>query len=359
MTEVSQKLEGHVKAGFAGTDVLDPLFSYAEADDPEALKILTQEFDEVCRDLNRLRSQPLDPNYYSNLIALNTLLGEKPVHPLRNVVRLPPTGSLEDIREKVVADWDFPTNQGIARRRRISGLLVEGYGVDLVHRYNNPELAQSFVLAFEEVMFTRHAGMHLLSDCIEWMIEDKDKFSKEIKADLDILEQLPLTVSDQLQQMPEEKRLNMVESLFEDLNTLFLESGLTIINGEFRVKDLNKIWDKAGGLNRRRRFSPLGDILGVRFVLSANEVPAATEVIKSNWRIPPVLRNGTLTERVFSGAQQWNSRSDPSYRAQNINIIFQDDQGKYQIAEVQLLSPGQVKIAKKTRPKYLKKRGRN
>lgn len=335
-----------------------------EANSPHEITVLLKGFDLVCQDLQKLRSQPLDPNYYSHVIQLNEKLGDKPVVTLKEAVRdsasCPQT--FVDIHDKIVSEeWEFPTNPWLSYRTRVSGLLIEGYGVNLACRYNNPKLAEEFVLAFEEVMFTRHPRINLLTDVLEWMIVDRDKFSLEVKADLEILSELPTTLGEQLQQLPvsDEERLKLTENLFHEFKKLFKGKGLSIINSGFRVKDRDAIFKKGRNISRgKRRDTPIGDIFGTRFVMREEDIPQAADAIKSNWRIPPVLRNGFRTDRESSGKESFNENSDPSYRARHLNIIFQDEKGQHQIGEVQLFTPKHAEIAKKTRKKYLSKRGR-
>jgi len=63
-------------------------------------------------------------------------------------------------------------------RTLITGLLIEGYGHLLEKHYNKEGLARKFVLAFEELLIReQHRTRLLISDVLDWIIEERSEFS--------------------------------------------------------------------------------------------------------------------------------------------------------------------------------------
>lgn len=164
------------------------------------LGVRLREFDETIGRMGDLLQRGVDPETHGNLIALRVDMATNLLPPKLGelVDRHRASRTLGDplpeqieqtysgIKEKITTGkWKFSTEIIDNPGKIASGLLIEGYGLFLVNFYNSrPLIARSFVLGFEEVLFTDFKNSYMLRDVIGWMKEDADDFSPRVRNEL-------------------------------------------------------------------------------------------------------------------------------------------------------------------------------
>lgn len=163
---------------------------------PESLTKRISEFDQTTGSLNDLLqtdAESIDPGRYSNVIKLKGQLPESGQLPTMDRLvkesnpRFEGKRTIEyDVIESVYKEmdrlikekeWQFPTQTANAPNIIASGLLIEGYGLLLEKHLDTEDLARTYVLAFEEVLFENYHNSELLEDVAPWMLEDISDFS--------------------------------------------------------------------------------------------------------------------------------------------------------------------------------------
>lgn len=165
---------------------------------PEGLRIRIQEFDLVCEDLNSLFSSTQDSGRFGNVISLKEKLSGNKVLKLSELTGglktdgPVPLSTIEDTFKDIdqltkTGEWRFPTSIIDNPNQLASALLIEGYGLLLEKHFGKKDLARSFVLSFEEVLWSNHKSFETLKDVQPWMVEEASDFSPEITNELNLI----------------------------------------------------------------------------------------------------------------------------------------------------------------------------
>ncbi len=173
------------------------------SENPEPFQKRVILFDEVLNHLNFLRREavwePIDPDYYRDVIELNRVLGDQPLPALKELVGLcEAQGNLiekvfTEIKRKVARKkWKFPT-QVKDPNLLASGFLIEGYGLFAERYFRKRGLAKTCVLGFEAALLAQaryaeeNPPIDLFEDILPWMLEEKDNFPPSVKQELENL----------------------------------------------------------------------------------------------------------------------------------------------------------------------------
>lgn len=236
--------------------------------------------------------------------------------------------------------WTFPTK--VTDPAELSTLLlIEGYGVYTANSRGeksvyDEELARTFVLAFEEVLFRAYPQSELLRDVLEWMIEERGDFSEEIKRDLDLLAATPKTVQEQLASLPNESdRQKLLRMFYSTVKRALNQFGVgfEVIGARARTDESiqHAVERRIAGENN----TPLLDIYRLRIIVEEPDKILAGAVITTMFPTPQVTRNGYPTWKLVERTVPNPNMPDQSmtvYRADHLNVFLPDGQ----IGEVQL-----------------------
>ncbi len=155
-----------------------------------------KEFHKVCDAFNSIITDTKSPGEgYLRASGVRNVLEKKPfptpvgaIASKDESILLFAERAFDQTAQKIkLGEWEFANTQndpGILT----SGLMIEGYGLFLAELYNKPELAQDFVLGFEEVLWNEFQGCQMLHDVLPWMIDDREKFSAKVRKGLDALD---------------------------------------------------------------------------------------------------------------------------------------------------------------------------
>lgn len=162
---------------------------------PEGLRSRIEEFDLVCEDMNFLFSSTQDSDRFGNVIYLKEKLSGSKVLKLSELTgglktdESVPLSTIEDTFKDIdqltkSGEWKFPTSIIDNPNQLATALLIEGYGLLLEKHFGKKDLARSFVLSFEEVLWSNHKDSKTLGDVKPWMIEEANDFSPKITKEL-------------------------------------------------------------------------------------------------------------------------------------------------------------------------------
>lgn len=335
---------------------------------PKLLRRQVKEFDAIIKSLNKERLEGPYPDSYRNVILLNQMIGAMPLptltelvleHPQENVK--PAHFTIEEIQQKInTHEWEFPHTVDNPEQLA-AGLLIEGYGLDMVRRYKRPEVARQFVLAFEEILYDHFKlkRSSLKSAVLPWMVEERGDFSPNIQKELDLLTHVPRTLKEQMETMPSEEELQFAAaSLTQEIRLALTTNHCFSYQVNARPKTRERIFEKAGDIKQWENRRPLPDLVAARIIVTDGNMIAASNAISWHWLRQPSDIWGRSVYRYIPGDGEHliNSYSDPEYEALHRFIIYQDPHGLHHIAEIQIMTPEQYETYKRTRPGYEERR---
>lgn len=179
---------------------------------PEEFKERVGEIDSVISALNGIMKKPeIDENNFHDVKILRKMLDGKPLPTLEGLAKLQRLSSatmgkrprilaaieetITEIKEGLPPGgvWSWVTEIKDNPNKLGFGLLIEAYG-RLWEKYywqgketeRQPGLKRTFVLAFEEVLFTNFRESKLLGDIIDWMREEYTDFPPLIANELNL-----------------------------------------------------------------------------------------------------------------------------------------------------------------------------
>lgn len=167
----------------------------------------------------------------------------------------------------------------------------------------------------------------------------------------DVYEQMAVPICD-------EERGEILERLALRLFTILSTHGIVVEDGSMRVKTQEKIEKK---IIKRNSTSPLRDIYGVRFITSDPDRARIAEIIQLAFPLTPEkFENGMPTVRDYADPKMkefirgnFNPNIYLLGSAMHVNVIFPiEGRDILGIAEVQILTPEEMKIYKETHFEY-------
>lgn len=182
--------------------------------------------------------------------------------------------------------------------------------------------------------------------------ERKDK-------DSEILTRLPIDAFEQIKFLPRiDERERVCKALSLRLYTALKENGVKIEGMSVRAKPGDKIDKK---IKRRNSTTPLRDIYGVRFITSHPDREGVARIIQGCFPLTPkVFPDGMPSVRDYANSatrefvkSQFNPRISDRHSAMHVNIVFlRAGSDVCDIAEVQVLTPEEMRIYRETRDEY-------
>lgn len=169
---------------------------------PHEFHARVNKFDIACEALGQIVKDPgMSRSKYLNVLNLRIAFGKRsdgipPIPTLTSIVESKDKHSMS-VASRVMREmnllissgkWQFP-QEVKDPNRLLSRLLIQGYGLFLERLYEIPELSsQTFVLAFEEVLWNKFQGSNLLNDILPWMQEERDHLALGVRRGLEELE---------------------------------------------------------------------------------------------------------------------------------------------------------------------------
>ena len=145
---------------------------------PMELEKRLEEFDVVLATLNYHYPENLDPNRYAGVIAFRNHAGGATLPSLSDLFLKGKKGRNDDVAKQYESqgplyptiqysfeqiaslikerNWQFPHQLTDNPNLLISALLIEGYGVFVEKYLKKEDLARTFVIAFEEILYSFH-----------------------------------------------------------------------------------------------------------------------------------------------------------------------------------------------------------
>ncbi len=183
--------------------------------------------------------------------------------------------------------------------------------------------------------------------------------SIEIETESERIPHMPADVYEQLAALPEEEvRSAICTNLALGLSILLADNGVKFEDVTARVKTKEKIERK---ITRRGSAGPVRDIYGVRFITREPDRGRIAKIIQSAFpNTPQKFENGMPSVREYADSEtraliqaNFNPHISDRHSALHINIVFlREGTNIYDIAEVQILTPDELKIFYETREEY-------
>lgn len=175
-----------------------------------------------------------------------------------------------------------------------------------------------------------------------------------------ILDDLPETATDQIDELPAREVLDRItKELHDQVSVVLTEVGIKITRSSWRTKSSETIAQKISRPTRGNY--PLADIHGIRIIVAKKSKQAAVRAIRDRWPMPDTFKYGNPpipTIRNYSDdeiAGKFNPYRDPQYKAIHVNVLINEGA---KIGEVQIFDRNDERIEKKTRAGHRTRQGR-